>query len=372
MPRGRGPVGFNNLKKINKSTIKRLLSYITGTYKFLLVVVFICILASAIAGVLGSLFLQVLIDDYIAPLALEANPVFTGLLKAICIMGGIYFVGVLSTFLQTRIMAVITQGMLKRIRDDMFSHMETLPIKYFDTHAYGDIMSIYTNDTDALRQMISQSIPQVFSSIITIVTVFAAMIYLSPWLTLMVLGIIALMFFVTSKIGSKSANYFMRQQESLGNLNGYIEELINGQKVVKVFCHEEQAKAEFDRRNEVLRENADKANKYSIILMPVIANLGNLQYVLIAIVGGALALNGINNLTLGAIASFLNLSKSFIRPISQVAQQISSIAMALAGAERIFGLIDEESEKDDGYVTLVNAKYNKEGNLIESKKRTGI
>ena len=372
MPRGRGPVGFDGLKKINKNTIKRLLSYITGTYKFLLVIVFICILTSAVAGVLGSLFLQVLIDDYIAPLALEVNPVFTGLLKAICIMGGIYFIGVLSTFLQTRIMAVITQGMLKRIRDDMFSHMETLPIKYFDTHAYGDVMSIYTNDTDALREMISQSIPQVFASLITIVTVFAAMIYLSPWLTLMVVVIIALMFFVTSKIGSKSANYFMRQQESLGNLNGYIEELINGQKVVKVFCHEEQAKEEFDRRNEILRENADKANKYSIILMPVIANIGNLQYVLIAIVGGALALNGVNALTLGAIASFLNLSKSFIRPISQVSQQVSYIAMALAGAERIFGLIDEESEKDDGYVTLVNAKYNKEENLVESKKRTGI
>ena len=220
MPRGRGPGGFDGLKKINKNTIKRLLSYITGTYKFLLVIVFICILAGAVAGVLGSLFLQVLIDDYIAPLALEANPVFTGLLKAICIMGGIYFIGVLSTFLQTRIMAVITQGILKKIRDDMFSHMETLPIKYFDTHAYGDIMSIYTNDTDALREMISQSVPQVFSSLITIVTVFAAMVYLSPWLTLMVLVIIGLMFFTTSKIGSKSANYFMKQQESLGNLNG--------------------------------------------------------------------------------------------------------------------------------------------------------
>lgn len=371
MRRGRGPVGFDGIKNVNKNTAKRLLSYITGSYKWLFGVVLLCILVSSVAGVAGSLFLQTLIDDYITPLAQAVTPDFSGLLRVMSFMAGIYLIGVIATFTQMQLMAVITQKIQKKIRDDMFSHMQTLPIKYFDTHTHGDIMSIYTNDTDTLRQMISQSIPQVFSSLITIVTVLAAMIYLSPWLTLMVIVIAFLMMLVTKKIGGKSAKYFIRQQEALGSLNGYIEELINGQKVVKVFCHEEEAKAEFDRRNEELRENSDKANKYANILMPIMGNIGNLQYVLIAIVGGAFALNGVNSLTLGAIASFLNLSKSFTMPISQVAQQINSIAMAFAGAERIFGLIDAESEKDEGYVTLVNAKY-KNGELVESKKRTGI
>lgn len=371
MQRGKAPVGFSGLKKLNKNTIKRLLSYITGTNKVLFGLVLFCILISSVAGVAGSLFLQTLIDDYIAPLALEANPVFTGLFRVIMVMAGIYLIGVIATFTQTRLMAVITQKILKTIRDDMFSHMQELPIRYFDTHTHGDIMSVYTNDTDTLRQMISQSIPQVFSSIITIVTVFSAMLYLSPWLTLMVIAIVFIMLFITSKIGSKSATYFIKQQEAIGNLNGYIEEMINGQKVVKVFCYEDKSKDEFDRRNEELRKNSDKANKYANILMPIMGNIGNLQYVLIAIVGGALAINGVNALTLGAIASFLNLSKSFTMPVSQVAQQINSIAMALAGAERIFALIDEEPEVDEGYVTLVNAKY-KNGALVESKKRTGL
>lgn len=371
MRRGRGPVGFDGIKNVNKNTVKRLLSYITGSYKWLFGVVLLCILVSSVAGVAGSLFLQTLIDDYITPLAQAVTPDFSGLLRVMSFMAGIYLIGVIATFTQMQLMAVITQKIQKKIRDDMFSHMQTLPIKYFDTHTHGDIMSIYTNDTDTLRQMISQSIPQVFSSLITIVTVLAAMIYLSPWLTFMVIVIAFLMMLITKKIGGKSAKYFIRQQEALGSLNGYIEELINGQKVVKVFCHEEEAKAEFDRRNEELRENSDKANKYANILMPIMGNIGNLQYVLIAIVGGAFALNGVNSLTLGAIASFLNLSKSFTMPISQVAQQINSIAMAFAGAERIFGLIDAESEKDEGYVTLVNAKY-KNGELVESKKRTGI
>lgn len=371
MRRGRGPVGFDGIKNVNKNTVKRLLSYITGSYKWLFGVVLLCILVSSVAGVAGSLFLQTLIDDYITPLAQAVTPDFSGLLRVMSFMAGIYLIGVIATFTQMQLMAVITQKIQKKIRDDMFSHMQTLPIKYFDTHTHGDIMSIYTNDTDTLRQMISQSIPQVFSSLITIITVLAAMVYLSPWLTLMVIIIAFLMIAVTKKIGGKSAKYFIRQQEALGSLNGYIEELINGQKVVKVFCHEEEAKAEFDRRNEELRENSDKANKYANILMPIMGNIGNLQYVLIAIVGGAFALNGVNSLTLGAIASFLNLSKSFTMPISQVAQQINSIAMAFAGAERIFGLIDAESEKDDGYVTLVNAKY-KNGELVESKRRTGM
>jgi len=371
MQRGKAPVGFSGLKKINKNTIKRLLSYITGKNKLIFGVVLICILISSIAGVSGSLFLQTLIDDYIAPLALETNPVFTGLLRAILIMAGIYLIGVISTFIQTQLMAVMTQKILKTIRDDMFSHMQTLPIKYFDTHTHGDIMSVYTNDTDTLRQMISQSIPQVFSSIITIITVFSAMVYLSPWLTLVVIVVVFFMLFITSRIGGNSAKYFIKQQEALGSLNGYIEELINGQKVVKVFCHEDAAKEEFDKRNEELRKNSYKANKYANILMPIMHNIGNLQYVLIAIVGGALALNGVDALTLGAIASFLNLSKSFVMPISQVSQQVNSIAMALAGAERIFALIDEESEADEGYVTLVNARY-KNGVITEAKKRTGL
>ncbi len=371
MQKGKAPVGFGGLKKLNKDTVKRLLSYVTGSYKILFGIVLLCILISSVVGVAISLFLQILIDDYIIPLTLETNPVFTGLFKAVMIMAGICLVGVIATFAQTQLMAVITQKILKKIRDDMFSHMQTLPIRYFDTNTYGDIMSIYTNDTDTLRQMISQSIPQIFSSFITVVTVLAAMLYLSPWLTLMVILIAFFMMFITSKIGGKSAEYFIKQQESLGNLNGYIEELINGQKVVKVFCHEEEAKEEFDRRNELLHENSDKANKYANILMPIMANIGNLQYVLIAILGGALALNGVNALTLGAIASFLNLSKSFTMPISQVAQQLNSIVMAFAGAERIFALIDEPSEVDNGYVTLVNAKY-KNGVLVESKKRTGV
>jgi len=369
--RGKGPVGFGGLKKVNKNTVKRLLSYVTGSYKLLFGVVLLCILISSVAGVIGSLFLQTLIDDYITPLALEANPVLTGLFRVIMIMAAIYIIGVIATFTQTQLMAVMTQKILKKIRDDMFSHMQTLPIKYFDTHTHGDIMSIYTNDTDTLRQMISQSIPQIFSSVITVITVLAAMIYLSPWLTIMVILIAFLMMFITSKIGGKSSNYFVKQQEALGSLNGYIEELINGQKVVKVFCHEAQAKDEFDKRNEALRYNSDKANKYANILMPIMANIGNLQYVLIAIVGGALSISGISALSLGAIASFLNLSKSFTMPISQSAQQINSIVMALAGAERIFALIDEESENDEGYVTLVNARY-KNGVITESKKRTGM
>lgn len=369
--RGKAPVGLDGLKSINKDTVKRLLSYVTGSYKLLFGMVLVCILISSLVSVASSLFLQVLIDDYISPLLLEENPVFTGLLRAIFAMGIIYLVGIIAIFLQRQFTAVISQKVQKKIRDDLFSHMQTLPIKYFDTHPFGDTMSIYTNDTDTLGQMISQSIPQVFTSLITVITVFISMIYLSPWLTVMVIAIVFLMMFITSKIGTKSATYFVKQQESLGKLNGYIEELINGQKVVKVFCHEEKAKEEFDRRNEELRYNSDKANKYANILMPIMGNIGNLQYVLIAIVGGAFAINGINALTLGAIASFLNLSKSFTHPISQMAQQINSIAMALAGAERIFGLIDEEPEVDEGFVTLVNAKY-KNGALTESKKHTGL
>ncbi len=365
-------------KKMDKKTLKRLFSYL-GAYKFHMIAVFICIILSSAANVLSSLFLQTLIDDYISPLLLEANPVFTGLLKAISTMACIYAVGIVSSLFYNRTMAVVAQGTLKKVRDEMFSHMQTLPIKYFDTHTHGDVMSHYTNDTDTLRQMISQSIPQLFSSVITIVAVLISMIVLSIPLTLIVIVFVLIMMKFVGKVAGKSGKYFVRQQNSLGDVNGYIEEMINGQKVVKVFCYEDRAKERFDEKNEQLRDSAAKANIYANILMPLMNNLGHVLYVLLAILGGVMAITkapnlcigGINVLTLGAIASFLQLSKSFVMPISQVSQQMSSIVMALAGAERIFNLMDEESETDNGYVTLVNAEY-VNGELKEADKRTGL
>ena len=327
-------------------TIKRILSYMKK-YKFRFIFVLICILLSAVANVAGSMFIGTLIDDYITPLLGSTNPVFTGLLKAICVMGIVYLVGILATLFYNRTMVSIAQGVLKKIRDDMFTHMQKLPIKYFDTHTHGDIMSYYTNDTDTLRQMMAQSIPQIF------VLVFATC-----------------MMFVIKKIAGASGRFFVKQQQSIGKVNGYIEEMINGQKVVKVFCHEEHSKEDFDKINEELCENATEANKYANILMPIMANLGNLQYVLIAIIGGALALNGVAGLTLGVIASFLQLSKSFTMPINQISQQLNSIVMALAGAERIFNLMDEEVEQDNGDVTLVNVKYDRNDNIVETEEKT--
>lgn len=364
--------GYNKRQvKFSGKTVKRLMDYVTGKYKIRFMAVLVCIILSAVANVAGSLFLKVLIDDYISPLLLQANPVFDALLKAILVMSMIYLVGIISSYIYNRFMAVIAQGVLKQIRDEMFSHMQALPIKYFDTHTHGDIMSRYTNDTDTLRQMISQSIPQVLSSVITIGTVFFAMLATSGWLTLLVIVSVAVMLFATGRIGNKAAVHFIKQQQSLGNLNGYIEEMINGQKVVKVFCHEEKAKEGFDVRNDELCEHAASANKFANIIMPIMGNMGNLQYVLIAIVGGALAIHGIGGLTLGAIAAFLQLSKSFTMPISRVSHQINSIVMALAGADRIFELMDEEPEKDEGVVTLVNAKYNGDV-LTETREHTGI
>ena len=360
-----------NKTPVKGTTIKRLMSYVTGQYKAQFTLVLVCILISSLAGVAGSLFLKTLIDDYIAPLLLAENPVFAGLLEAILIMAGIYLAGVVATFVYNRLMVVIAQGVLKKIRDGMFSHMQSLPIKYFDTHPHGNIMSHYTNDTDTLRQMLSQSIPQVVSSIVTIVAVFCAMLSTSVYLTVLVVVMIFIMMFVVKKIGGKSGSFFKKQQQSLGQLNGYIEEMINGQKVIKVFCHEEKAKQGFNELNEELRNNATEANKFANILMPIMANLGTLQYVLIAIVGGALAIGGIGGLTIGAIAAFLQLSRSFTMPISQVSQQVNSIVMALAGAQRIFDLMDEESEQDEGYVTLVNAKYVGD-TLVETSEYTGL
>ena len=358
-------------KNIPGAAVKRLLSYVTGNYKLPLLFVILCILLSAVAGVAGSVFLQVLIDGYITPLITAANPDFTGLLRAICFMAGIYLIGVLSTWLYNRLMVVLAQGVLKKIRDEMFAHMQTLPIRYFDTHPHGDVMSLYTNDTDTLRQMLAQSLPQMFSSVVTIVAVFTAMLATSVYLTVVVLLMLALMLFLSNRIAGKSGGYFMRQQESLGRTNGYIEEMINGQKVIKVFCHEEEAKERFNELNEELCGNATQANRFANILMPIMGNLGHLQYALIAIVGGALAISGVGGLTLGAIASFLQLSRSFTMPISQVSQQLNSVVMALAGAQRIFQLIDQPSEEDDGYVTLVNA-VQKDGVLTETAERTGL
>lgn len=365
-------------RKPDPATIKRLLSYMRD-YKAQCVLVIVCIILSAVASALSALFLQTLIDDYISPLLLQAIPNFAGLFKLIIIMGSIYLLGVLATLFYNRTMAVIAQGTLKKIRDKMFSHMQTLPIKYFDTHTHGDIMSHYTNDTDTLRQMIAQALPHMFSSVVTITAVFCSMLYLSFWLTLLVVIFVFILLKTIKSIAGKSGKYFMSQQTSLGKVNGYIEEMINGQKVVKVFCHEEKAKQAFDLYNDELCLNATEANKYANILMPVMNNLGYVMYVVIAIVGGAMGIAGITNfslsgtgvLTLGTIASFLQLSRGFINPIAQVSQQLNAVIMAIAGATRIFQLMDEESETDDGYVTLVNAKY-ENGVLTEAAGRTHI
>ena len=346
-------------------------------YKFSLSVVFICIILSSLIGAVSSLFIQVLIDDYIYPLLVEAVPNFSGLFRILMIMASIYGVGVLANLIYNRTMVKIAQGVLKKIRDELFSHMQTLPISYFDTHAHGDIMSHYTNDIDTLRQMLTQSIPHAFSSLITIVAVFGAMMYLSIGLSLFVLAFVFIILKLVKKIAKSSGKYFMKQQQSIGSINGYIEEMIKGQKVVKLFCHEDKIKQDFDIKNEELCENSTSAHKYANILMPIMNNLGYILYVLIALVGGTMAVLGFSNLsltglkplTLGMIASFLQLSRSFINPIAQISQQMNSVVMALAGAKRVFDLMDEKSEVDDGYVTLINVKED-EAELIETYDRT--
>ncbi|MBD8940336.1 MAG: ABC transporter ATP-binding protein [Lachnospiraceae bacterium] len=364
----KGPEG---MAKVNKDVVKRLMSYI-GHYKLRFVAVLICIVVNALAMVSCSLYLQTLIDSYITPLLQAATPDFAPLFRSILIMGCIYAVGILACLFYNRTMVSIAQGTLKRIRDEMFEHMQTLPIRYFDTHTHGDIMSHYTNDTDTLRQMLAQSIPQMFSSLITIISVFFAMLFTSWQLTIFVLCFVFIMLQVTGRIAGKSGYYFIRQQKALGDVNGYIEEMINGQKVIKVFCHEEKAKEIFDQKNEELCKDASAANSFANILMPIMGNLGNLQYVLLATIGGTMALGGAGDMTVGTIASFLQLSRSFMNPISQISNQLNMVVMALAGAERIFKLMDEEPEVDEGYVTLVNAKYDENGELTESKERTGL
>lgn len=371
MPRGpRGGQYHGPMQKPDTKTLKRLMNYIFR-YKLRFLIVIICIIISSLVSVAASLFLQKLIDGYITPLLTGKSPIITSLTRTMIIMAGIYMIGVLSTLFFNRIMVTIGQNVLKDIRDEMFVHMQTLPIKYFDTHTHGDLMSCYTNDTDTLRQMITQSIPQLCSTIITIISVLCAMIATNIFMTIFVLATVALMLLAAKKITGKSGKYFIKQQESLGKVNGYIEEMINGQKVVKVFCHERKCEEEFDVINDELCENASEANKLVNILGPIMGNLGHVQYVLIAMFGGALAIGNIGGLTLGVIASFLQLSRSFTMPITQIAQQINAFVMALAGAKRIFAMMDEEPETDEGYVTLVNAKYDGD-NLTEADGRTGI
>ena len=362
---------MNKMPKKKSHTVRRLLSYVGRGYLIRFFLVLVCILVSAVASVAGSIFLGALIDNYITPLLAMENPVFTGLLHALLLMACLYVVGALCALAYNRLMVTISQGVQKKIRDDLFGHMQTLPIRYFDTHAHGDVMSVYTNDVDTLRQMLSQSIPQVINSLMMIVVTFVSMVVLNLTLTGVVIVCIVCMLLVTRFLAGRSGRYFVRQQVKLGDLNGYIEEMINGQKVVKVFCHEKKAREEFDALNEKLREEASAANVYANILMPIMGNLGHLQYVLIAMVGGALAIGGVGGLTLGGIAAFLQLSRSFTQPISQISQQFNSVIMALAGAERIFDLMDEEPEQDDGYVTLVHAKL-ENGQLTESETRTGM
>ncbi|MDD6307099.1 MAG: ABC transporter ATP-binding protein [Clostridiales bacterium] len=370
-PGGRGPRGPRPKVSNPGKLLMRLLRYIMKNYAFSCIIVVACILISVLANVQGTLFMQTLIDDYILPMIKQANPDFSNLAHAIIRVACFYLIGVLAAYAQTRILVNVSQGTLRNLRDDMFTHMEELPIRYFDTHSHGDIMSTYTNDIDTLRMMISQSIPQFLNSTITVVSVFLSMLRLNIPLTLVTLFMIGLTLLSTKKIGSLSAKYFIEQQKSIAAVNGYIEEMMNGQKVVKVFTHEEESIQNFNLLNDRLFESAKNANTFGNILMPVNAQIGNISYVLCAMVGGALALNGVGGFTLGKLASFLTFNKSFNQPISQLSMQLNNIVMALAGSERIFRLLDEEPETDEGYVTLVCAKK-ENGVLTETKEHTGM
>ncbi len=350
----------------------RVLKYMVSSYKWQFAVVVVCIFGAALATRRGTLFMQDLIDDYILPLTQTPQPDFGPLAGALCTLAGIYCIGIICSYTYNRIMVNVSQGTMKKLRDQLFSHMESLPIRYFDTHAHGDIMSVYTNDVDTLRQLMSQSIPQVINSVITMATTAVSMILLSPPLTVISLLMVCVMAFSASKIGGKSGAYFSRQQKALGVVNGYIEEMMEGQKVVKVFCHEEKSLEQFKELNEELRVCAYNANKFASIMMPINANIGNISYVLCAVVGAVMSLSGNFGLTLGTLVSFLMLSKSFTQPITQLSQQMNSIVMAMAGAERIFKLLDETPEEDNGYVELVNAKVQADGTLTETMERTGL
>lgn len=379
-----GPMGPKGMRggpkaKNAKGTVVRLFKYLFKYYKSYLVIVGICILLSAVSGTVSSLFLNQLVLIITEGVKVGYSAVYAKLLRIILLMVGFYLVGVVSSFVYSRRMAIVTQGFLNKMRRNMFGSMQTLPIKYFDTHTHGDIMSHYTNDIDTLRQLISQSIPQLFNSVLTIVALLFYMLYLSVWMTLLVfLGVFA-MTMVTKKVGGNSAKYFVKQQKSIGAVEGYIEEMMNGQKVVKVFCHEEESEKAFDKLNERLFNDAESANKFANILMPIMGNIGHILYVLIAFVGGILILFGAPNLSLSGqaisvavVVPFLNMTRQFTMSISQVSQQINSVVMAMAGTERIFELMDEKPEVDDGYVTLVNANVDENGDISESDTRTGV
>ena len=350
---------------------KRIMSYVFKYYGLQMIVVLICIVLSVVANIQGTMFTRTLIDNYITPMIGQPDPDFGPLGGAMLRVAMFYGIGIAAAFTQQVVMVHVNQGTLKRLREDLFDHMESLPIKYFDTHAHGDIMSVYTNDIDTLRQMISQSIPQLFNSAITIVSILSMMLILSIPLTIVTLCMVALMLFLTMQVTKRSGKNFVEQQRNIGKLNGYIEETMTGQKVVKVFCHEEESVKQFDELNEQLFQSAYKANAFANMIGPVNAQMGNANYVVAALVGAILALNSYAGFTVGALASFLTLNKSFSMPINQVSMQFNSIIMALAGAERVFKLLDEEPETDEGYVTLVNCEYDENGNVVESEKHTG-
>ena len=369
----RGPKGMKGGPKSKDpvKTLKRLLAFIMKRYKFRYVIVLVCIAISSIVQVIGTMFMKSLIDDYIVPMVDGRIQTFQPLIEALATIACVYVLGIICTLSYNMIMMYVTQGVLKDIRDEMFAHMETLPIKYFDTHQHGDIMSHFTNDTDTLRQMVSQSIPNLFSSAITLISTLISMLILSVPLTLLVLLGVVVMLMVSGKIGGNSAKYFIAQQQALGKTNGYIEEMMDGQKVIKVFCHEDKTVEEFNQLNDKLFDTARNANTFANILMPINANIGNINYVVILVAGSLLAIHGFGGLTLGALASFLQLSKSFNHPISQVAQQFNSIVMALAGAERIFELLDESPEEDKGYVEIVRCHVKEDGTVEPCEERTG-
>ena len=352
--------------------LKRLFSILFAHYKLQCFLVLLLIAAGSLANVAGNLFLKTLIDSYITPFLSQATPNFAPLLRALLLMACIYYLGALSTYGYNRIMVSVTQGTMRNIREDLFRHMESLPIRYFDTHSHGDIMSIYTNDIDTLRQMISQSLPQLVSSVITVVSVFISMIALNIPLTIVMLVMVAIMIRVTGFVTGKSGRYFVDQQKNLGAVNGYIEEMMEGQKVVKVFCHEDASIEQFNQLNDALFESADNANRYANILGPINNNLGHISYVVTAMLGSVLAIFGVGGFTLGGLAAFLQFNRSFVQPISQISQQINSVVMALAGADRIFRVMDEPSETDEGYVELINATKDADGSLHEADQRTGL
>lgn len=359
-------------KEVNKQvTLKRVLAYVIKNYKWRFMAVFVLILIAALCMVRFSLFMQTLIDSYVTPLLAAKNPDFSGLAHAIFQLIIIGIIGVASTYTYNRLMVYVGQGTMRRIRIDLFTHMESLPIKYFDTHAHGDIMSIYTNDVDTLRQLIGQSIPQVVNSSFSILTTFVSMLVLNVPLSAMSVFMVIVLLYVARKIAAQSSKYFHDQQNDLGRVNGFIEEMMDGQKVIKVFNHEERAKEDFRKLNQELRESATNANIFANILMPVSANIGHFSYVLCAMLGAVLALNGYAGLTLGTLVSFLALNRGFTNPITQISQQINSVVMAMAGADRVFQLLDAESELDEGYVELVNAKEDAAGNMQEVKESTG-